>query len=97
MANTNRDENCLPNPTGQVVDNEYQPDRVLDLRGWSCPWCIVKAKSWLRQMSPGQVLEVISTDPEAQKNFPRVLEKGGDRVVSIEQDEDYYRLLIQRG
>ena len=67
------------------------------MRGWSCPWCIVKAKSWLRQMSPGQVLEVISTDPEAQKNFPQVLGRGRDRLISIEQYEDYYRLVIQRG
>ncbi|MBW1797613.1 MAG: sulfurtransferase TusA family protein [Deltaproteobacteria bacterium] len=78
------------------MKNEYQPDKVLDLRGWSCPWCIVKAKSWLRQMSPGQVLEVISTDPEVQKNFPQVLERGRDRLISVEQHEDYYRLLIQR-
>ncbi len=67
------------------------------MRGWSCPWCIVKAKSWLRQMSPGQVLKVISTDPEAQINFPRVLERCQDRLISVEQHEDYYHLFIQRG
>ncbi|MBW1707711.1 MAG: sulfurtransferase TusA family protein [Deltaproteobacteria bacterium] len=79
------------------MKNEFQSDKVLDLRGWSCPWCIVKAKSWLRRMGPGEILEVISTDPEVQKNFPQVLETGRDEVIRVEQHKKYYRLLIRRG
>ncbi len=81
----------------QVVENEFQSDRVLDLSGWSCPWCIVKTKSWLRRMDPGEVLEVISTDPEVQENFPQILETSRDRVIRMEQHKEYYRLLIRRG
>jgi tRNA 2-thiouridine synthesizing protein A len=82
---------------GREVENDFQSDRVLDLRGWSCPWCIVKAKSWLRRMVSGEVLEVISTDPELQKNFPQVLESGGDQVIRVERHKKYYRILVQRG
>ena len=61
-------------------DNDWKmkknkSDRVLDLRGWSCPWCILKAKSLLKRMSAGQILEVLITDPEAQVNFPLILKK----------------------
>ena len=72
-------------------------DRVLDLRGWSCPWCILKAKSWLVRMKPGQVLKVLSTDPTVQKNFPRVLECTEDRIIHWEHKEDYIAVLIRRG
>lgn len=82
---------------GRLVENEFNVDRVLDLRGWSCPWCIVKARSWLKRMNPGEILEVISTDPEVQKNFPHVLEGSQDQVIRIEQKKDYFRLLIRRG
>jgi len=72
-------------------------DRVLDLRGWSCPWCILKAKSWLVRMKPGQVLEVLFTDPGVQKDLPRVLERTADRIIRWEQKEDYAGMLIRRG
>jgi tRNA 2-thiouridine synthesizing protein A len=77
--------------------NERQADKILDLRGWSCPWYMLKAKSWLGRMSPGQILEVLSTDPDVMKNFPRVLEQTADRVVSLDQNEGFYRVRIRRG
>jgi tRNA 2-thiouridine synthesizing protein A len=79
------------------VKNEFQIDRVLDLRGWSCPWCIVKAKSWLNRMEPGQILELLGTDSETLKNFPSILRSGNDRIIEIKQYPDYHRLLIRRG
>jgi tRNA 2-thiouridine synthesizing protein A len=77
--------------------SERRPDKVLDLRGWSCPWCILKAKSWLERMTPGQVLEVHCTDPNVRKNFSQVLERTKDRIIRWDQTEDYLYVLIQRG
>ena len=77
--------------------DKRQADRILDLRGWTCPWSILKAKSWLRRMNPGQVLEVLSTDPDVLKNFPRVWAQTADRVVSLDQIEGFYRARIRRG
>ena len=88
--------------TGQNVKDELENDgpdidRVLDLRGWSCPWCILKAKSWLTRMKPGQILELYSTDPETLKNFPSILRNGNDRVIEVKYYPDYHRMLIRRG
>ena len=83
--------------TGQHVKNEFPIDRVLDVRGWSCPWCIVKAKSWLGRMKPGQILELLGTDPETLKNFPSILRSGDDRIIEVKQYPDYHRMLIRRG
>ena len=82
---------------GQKLKDEFEIERVLDLRGWSCLWCIVKAKSWLTRMKPGQVLELFSTDPETLKNFPPILRNGNDRVIDVKQYPDYHRILIRRG
>ena len=81
----------------EVQIDEVQIDEVLDLRGWSCPWCIVKAKSWLSRMKPGQILELFGTDPEALKNFPSILRHGNDRIIEVKEFSDYHRLLIRRG
>jgi len=83
--------------TDKNVKDDSQIERVLDLRGWSCPWCILKAKSWLTRMKPGQILEFYSTDPETLKNFPSILRSGNDRVIEVKQYPDYHRMLIRRG
>jgi len=72
-------------------------DKVLDLRGWSCPLCILKAKSWLTRMDPGQILDVLSTDPNVLKNFPLVLERTGDRVLRMDQADDHFQIRVLRG
>ena len=48
-------------------------------------------------MSPGEILEVLSTDPQVRKNFPHILERSADRVISVDQNNGYYRVLVQRG
>lgn len=76
---------------------DMKGDKVLDLRGWSCPWCILKAMSWLARMDPGQVLEVLSTDPNVLKNFPLVLERTGNRILSMDQADGSFHIRILRG
>ncbi|MEJ2588681.1 MAG: sulfurtransferase TusA family protein [Deltaproteobacteria bacterium] len=79
------------------MNNTPRRDKVLDVRGWSCPWIILKAKSLLEHMNAGQVLEVMSTDPEARKHFPSILKNGTDRVFQVVEAPGYFRLLIRRG
>jgi len=63
----------------------------------SYPGAFLKAKSWLRRMSPGQVLEILNTDPQVRKDFHQILEKSRDRVIRVEKRKEYFRLLIRRG
>lgn len=76
---------------------ERPSDKILDLRGWSCPWCILKVKSWLVRMRPGEILEVRCTDPNVKANFPLILERTGDRIIRWELKDDYIGVLIRRG
>lgn len=43
--------------------------KKLDVRGAKCPIPIVKAKREIDQMQPGELLEVISTDPGSVPDF----------------------------
>ncbi|MFO7985355.1 MAG: sulfurtransferase TusA family protein [Desulfatiglandaceae bacterium] len=79
------------------MEKRYQANRILDVRGWRCPWILLKAKSQLKQMKPGEILEVRSTDSEVGENFRTVLKTGGDQIVLIEKVSGYFRLFIQRG
>lgn len=43
--------------------------RVLDVRGARCPIPIVKAKQAIDAMAPGDLLEVVATDPGSVLDF----------------------------
>jgi tRNA 2-thiouridine synthesizing protein A len=74
-----------------------EANKVLDLRGMSCPWSILKAKSQLITMEPGEVLEVLSGDPMMIKDFPKVLGTRGHQLIQIKDKEEFSRLYVRRG
>ena len=72
-------------------------DKVLDVRGWSCPWCILKTKSELSMMEPGQILEVLVTDPAALVDIPNVLGRSGHYLIQVSEQSEFARLYVRRG
>ena len=46
-----------------------QFDKELDARGLNCPLPILRTKKALTDMTTGQVLKIIATDPGAVKDF----------------------------
>lgn len=79
------------------VEEKPKADKILDARGWSCPWCILKAKSQLTIMEPGEVLEVLFTDPLMFADFPKVLDQSGHRLIEISEQPGFSRLYVSRG
>lgn len=76
-----------------------QPARRLDNRGKSCAG-FVHIRRVLEAMQPGEVLELLSTDPISWWELPAWLEKHGHRLLSREQKGRLwwrsYRYLIQK-
>ena len=72
-------------------------DRVLNARGWSFPWCFLKAMSMLKNLEPGQILEVLGTDPLTLKYLPRILERTDNQLIEAEKKPDFFRLYLRRG
>ena len=72
-------------------------DRVLDVRGCSCPWCCLKAMSILRLLRPGQILEVLGTDPLTLEDLPHILERSGDKLIGVDKQPDFFRMFLLRG
>ena len=70
----------------------------LDLSGLKCPLPVLKARRAIKDMSAGEVLKVVATDPAAQLDFPHFCETAGHELISItssdSQHEDNYSLEI---
>ena len=57
-------------------------DRELDVRGLNCPLPILRAKKVLGDLSAGQVLKVMATDPGSVKDFQAFCKQTGHELVS---------------
>ena len=79
------------------MEKKAEADKIIDLRGVSCPWSILKAKSQLSTMHPGEVLEVLSTDPMMSEDFPKVLGLRGHQLIQIIDQPEYSKLYVLRG
>jgi tRNA 2-thiouridine synthesizing protein A len=80
-----------------MVVSERQAEMLLDGRGWTCAWCILKAENRLKLMKPGQVLEVLCTDPKIIQDLPKVLISHGDQLIQVDENSDHFRLHLRRG
>ena len=57
-------------------------DKELDVRGLNCPLPILRAKKSLADMTPGEVLRIIATDPSAVIDFQVFTDATGKTLLS---------------
>jgi len=62
-------------------------NKELDARGLNCPLPILKAKKALAEMSSGEVLHVISTDPGSIRDFQAFSKQTGNELLALEEHE----------
>ncbi|HHL42986.1 MAG TPA: sulfurtransferase TusA family protein [Hellea balneolensis] len=78
------------------MSDEVKIDETLDAKGLNCPLPILKAKKALKGMENGQVLEILTTDPGAIKDFEAFSKATGNKLLKSWQDGDVYMFLIER-
>ena len=57
-------------------------DKELDARGLNCPLPILRTKKTLGEMTSGQVLKIMATDPGAVKDFQAFAKQTGNELLS---------------
>ena len=67
--------------------DKISADSTLDVRGLWCPLPPLKTVTALRGMKPGEVLEVLGTNPVGNKVAPWVAQKLGDQLLGVVEDE----------
>ena len=60
-------------------------NKELDASGLKCPLPILRTKKSLTDMSSGQVLKIIATDPGAHKDFQAFAKQTGHTLLSAEE------------
>ncbi|MFX1572661.1 MAG: sulfurtransferase TusA family protein [Promethearchaeota archaeon] len=70
--------------------------QTFDYTGLKCPMPVLKTKKELRNLESGKVIEVIADDVGAKKDIPALLNKSGDELVDIREDNGNITFVIKK-
>ncbi len=70
-------------------------DQTLDTKGMSCPLPILKAKKALGNVPTGGTLEVLATEPGAQKDFAAFCRHTGNELLESTEDGGVFSFVIK--
>jgi tRNA 2-thiouridine synthesizing protein A len=71
-------------------------DKELDARGLNCPLPILRAKKALTEMTTGQVLRIVATDPGSVKDFQAFAKQTGNELLSSAENNKEFEFYIKR-
>jgi tRNA 2-thiouridine synthesizing protein A len=71
-------------------------DSELDARNLACPLPVLRAKKAIADMSSGQVLRLIATDPGSVKDFDAFCSQTGNELISSTEQSGEYHFLIKK-
>lgn len=80
----------------QSIDASRVTSR-LDTSGLLCPLPVYQAALALNRIEPGEVLELICTDPGSLEDIPALARQRGDVLLSVEQRDGTQVFWLERG
>ena len=72
------------------------PAQTIDVKGKACPIPVVKTAKAMKEMTAGDVLEVLATDPGVEPDMHAWTKQTGNELLSIEQDAGVFRVLLRK-
>ena len=69
---------------------------TLDTKGLNCPIPIVKTKKAMKDLQPGDTLEVLATDPGAVKDFEAFCRATGNELMEWNEDSGVFRFMFKK-
>jgi tRNA 2-thiouridine synthesizing protein A len=70
--------------------------KTLDLKGLSCPLPIAKTAQAMRELQPGDVIEVLATDPGSVPDFNAWCQNTGNELVEHTEETGVFRFLLRK-
>ena len=73
-----------------------RPAKTLDTYGLLCPVPIMKTASAIREISQGEVLEVLADDPQILEDMPAWCASNGHTLLDTIEDDEEFRLYVKK-
>jgi TusA-related sulfurtransferase len=78
------------------IKETMEAQKEIDTRGMNCPLPILKAKKALADMSSGDVLKVVATDPGSVRDFQAFARQTGNELVEQTSANDEFVHYLRR-
>ncbi len=76
---------------------DINADHILDAQGLYCPEPVMMLHNRVREMSTGEILHVLATDPSTQRDIPKFCTFLGHELVSQYETGELYGYYIRKG
>ena len=73
-----------------------EAQKEIDTRGMNCPLPILKAKKALADMSSGDVLKIVATDPGSVRDFQAFARQTGNELLEQSSANDEFVHYLRR-
>ncbi len=68
---------------------------ILDAKRLLCPMPVIRTQNKVKQLSPGDILDVICTDPGVTSDIPAWCRITGHRFIDVKSDADEIVIRIE--
>ncbi len=72
------------------------PDKRIDCIGLFCPMPIVNTREAMREMTVGQVLEMLADDPASEADMKSWSRRSGNELFEISKSDGIFRFLVRK-
>ena len=69
---------------------------TVDARGQSCPGPLVSLHKALRDAAPGDLLELLATDPGSRSDVPSWAKLSANELVETGEDAGVFRYVVRK-
>jgi len=76
---------------------DIQVADTLDTSGLLCPLPVYQAALALKKLQPGDVLELICTDPGSLADIPALARQRGDTLLEVADGDGVQKFWIEKG
>jgi TusA-related sulfurtransferase len=71
-------------------------DQTLDCMGLYCPMPIYKTAQKIKELKPGEVLEIVADDTGIKQDMPAWCRTTGNECVSIEEKDGEFHVFVRK-
>lgn len=80
-----------------MPENPPRPAALVDARGLECPLPVFHARDAMFDLKPGDLLDVLATDPQAPSDIETWARRDGHKFLSTSMEGKAFRMRVQHG
>jgi tRNA 2-thiouridine synthesizing protein A len=78
------------------TSNSNSPAKTIDVRGLFCPEPVFRTKIEMERLAKGDMLKVLSDDPESEEDISKWVTRSGHELLSLNKSQQDLEFIIKK-